>query len=37
MDAAAVLKVFTALMGCWAMGYGIGNAVGWVQRIRDVA
>jgi hypothetical protein len=37
IDAVAVGKVFMALMGCWAMGYGIGASVAWVRRIRDVA
>lgn len=37
IDADAVMKVFTVLMGMWAMGYGVGNAVAWVAKIRDVA
>jgi len=34
---AIVAKVFGTLMACYALGYGIGTAIQWVNRIRDVA
>lgn len=37
IDAAAVAKIFSALMGCWALGYGVGNAFAWVMKIKDVS
>jgi hypothetical protein len=37
IDAVAVGQVFATLMGCWALGYGIGVSVAWVRKIRDVA
>lgn len=37
IDADAVAKIFATLMGCWALGYGVGNAVLWVLKIRDVS
>ena len=37
IDSAAVAKIFATLMGCWALGFGVGNAVYWVRKIRDVA
>jgi hypothetical protein len=37
IDDSAILKIFATLMGCWALGYGIGVAVAFVYRIRDVA
>lgn len=37
IDDIAIAKIFATLMGMWAMGYGIGNAVAWVAKIKDVA
>lgn len=37
IDAASIAKVFTVLMGLWAMGFGIGKAVAWIRKIADVA
>lgn len=37
IDAATVVKIFTVLMGCWALGFGMGKSVAWVRAIRDVA
>jgi hypothetical protein len=37
IDTAAVAAIFGALMGFWALGYGVGCAVAWTRRIRDVA
>jgi hypothetical protein len=32
----AIAKVFAALMGCWALGFGIGKSVAWTKRIASV-
>ncbi len=37
MTAAIVVKIFSVCMGVWAMGYGVGQAVAWVGKIKDVA
>lgn len=37
IDAIAIAKIFATLMGCWALGYGIGKAVAWVRHIQNVA
>lgn len=37
LDAAAAAWMFGAPMLCWALGYGIGQAVQWTRRIRDAA
>ena len=31
IDSVAVAKVFASLMGCYALGYGIGSAILWVM------
>jgi len=33
IDAQAVAQIFAALMGCWAMGFGVGKAVAWTRAI----
>lgn len=37
MTNAVALEIFGVLMGVWALGYGAGNAVFWVQKIKDVS
>lgn len=37
IDAVAIAKIFSTLMGCWALGYGVGNAFAWVMKIKDVS
>lgn len=37
IDAVAVAKIVSTLMGCWALGFGIGKAVAWVRHIQHVA
>lgn len=37
IDAVMVAKVITSLATCWAIGFGMGNAVAWVRKLRDVA
>jgi hypothetical protein len=37
IDDATIAKIFAVLMGCWALGYGMGLSVSWVYKIRDVA
>ena len=32
-----VAKIFMVLMGCYALGYGVGTAILWVNRIRSVS
>ena len=36
IDAATIGQIVAALMGCWAMGFGIGKSVAWVRKITDV-
>lgn len=33
IDAVAVAKIFAVLMGCWALGFGIGKGVAYVRAI----
>ena len=35
ITAAIVLKIFTTLMGCWALGYGMGKAVAYVRALAN--
>lgn len=37
IDEIAVTKIIVFMLGMWAIGYGLGNAVSWTMRIRDVA
>lgn len=37
IDAVSVAKIFTVLLGIWALGYGVGQSMAWVRRIRDIA
>lgn len=37
IDAAAVAQIFGALMGCWALGFGVGKSVAWTKKIASVA
>jgi hypothetical protein len=37
IDAVAVAKIFAALMGCWALGFGMGKAVAYVRAIANAA
>lgn len=37
IDGLAVAAIFSTLMGCWALGFGIGKSVAWVRRIAGVA
>jgi hypothetical protein len=37
IDGDAIVQIFSALMGCWAMGFGIGKAVAWTRKISQVA
>lgn len=37
IDGIAVAAIFNTLMGCWALGFGIGKSVAWVRRIAGVA
>jgi len=36
ISAETVSHIFASLFGCWALGYGVGNAVAWVRKIKDV-
>jgi hypothetical protein len=37
MNTEIAAQVLAALFACYAMGYGIGSALAWIRRIRDVA
>lgn len=37
IDAATVTKIFAVLMGCWALGFGVGKAVAYVRAIGNAA
>jgi len=37
IDAIAIAKIISTLMGCWAMGFGIGKSVAWVRQIQHIA
>ena len=37
ISSAMVTKIFVTLMGCYALGYGVGIAMLWVNRIRSVS
>jgi len=37
IDAATVTKIFAVLMGCWALGFGVGKAVAYVRAIANAA
>lgn len=37
IDEASVVHIVAVLMGCWALGFGMGKAVAWTRAIRDVA
>jgi len=37
IDADAVAKIFATLMGCWALGYGVGNAFAWVMKMKEAS
>lgn len=37
IDAVTVTKIFATLMGCWALGYGMGKAVAYVRALANVA
>jgi hypothetical protein len=32
-----VAKIFSAYMGTWALGFGVGKSVAWTRRIAYVA
>ncbi len=36
IDAQAISEIFGALLGCWALGYGVGKAVAWTRQIVNV-
>lgn len=36
MTAEQIGYVIAACMGVWASGYGVGQAVAWVRKLRDV-
>lgn len=36
IDTVTIAQIIAALMGCWAMGFGIGKSVAWTRRIADV-
>lgn len=31
-----VAMVIASCMGVWALGYGVGQSVAWVRKLRDV-
>lgn len=37
ISATAVAAIFAALMGCWAIGFGVGKSVAWVRAIKGAA
>lgn len=36
MTAEQIVFVIGGCMGVWMAGYGVGQAVAWVRRLRDV-
>jgi len=36
IDVAAVAAIFGGLMFCWISGFGVGHAVAWIRKLRDV-
>lgn len=36
IDSATVAQILAVLMGCWAMGYGIGKTVAFVRKMGTV-
>lgn len=36
IDPQTIAKVIASCMGVWASGYGVGQAVAWVRKLRDV-
>jgi hypothetical protein len=37
IDPVTIAKIFATLMGCWALGFGMGKAVAYVRAIANVA
>jgi hypothetical protein len=37
ITAEASAAIFAAVMGCWALGFGVGKAVAWTRKIASVA
>ena len=37
IDTIAISQIIATLMGCWALGFGVGKSVAWVRAIRSVA
>ena len=37
IDTAAVVKIIGTLMGCWALGFGVGKSVAWVRALSGAA
>jgi hypothetical protein len=35
LSAAAVVQIMGVAMGMWALGYGLGQSVAWVRKIRE--
>lgn len=36
IDSATVAQIVATMMGCWALGFGIGKSVAWTRKIVDV-
>ncbi|WP_276514458.1 hypothetical protein [Comamonas aquatica] len=36
IDAPTIAKVIGSCMTVWVLGYGIGQSVAWVRKLRDV-
>ena len=37
IEAAAVVQIFAAVMGLWALGFGLGKSVAWTRALRGAA